>query len=100
MKKPKFNFDAAKLQNFLFHHVEKILLVVVLGLMLLLVWQGFSMRGLEGNLTPQMLKQTSQSVMEFIDNPTRWEEIKDTRTPSMDVRHRVGIAHGKTDPQA
>ena len=100
MKKPKFNFDAAKLQNFLFYHVEKILLAVVLCLMLLLVWQGFSMRGLEGNLTPQMLKQTSQNVMEFIDNPTRWEELKQIRTPPMDVRQRVGIAHGKTDPQA
>jgi hypothetical protein len=100
MKKPKFNFDAAKLQDFLFHHVEKILLAVVVGLMLLLVWQGFSMRGLEGNLTPQMLKQTSQEVMEFIDNPVRWEEIKDDRTPTMDIRQRVEITHRRTDPQA
>ncbi len=100
MKKPKFNFDAAKLQDFLFHHVEKILLAVVVCLMLLLVWQGFSMRGLEGNLTPQGLKQTSQTVMEFIDNPVRWEEIKNERTPAMDIRQRVEITHRLTDPQA
>ena len=40
MKKPKMKLDAAKIQAFFLNHIEKILLVGVVGLMLLLLFAG------------------------------------------------------------
>jgi hypothetical protein len=89
MKKPKIKLDGAKLQALFVQHVEKLLLVVVVGMMLFLVYQGFSLPGLEPGKTPQGLLQTSKAVMEFIDNPNRWNEVRAKREVIPDVANDV-----------
>ena len=89
MKKPKMNFDAAKIQDFLFHHIEKLLLVVVVGLMGFLIWQGMKLQGLEGDLKPVGLKQKAEEMRAFIDEGNRWTEVAAARTPTMDILQKV-----------
>jgi len=89
MKKPKISLDSAKLKALFFQHVEKLLLVVVVGMMLFLVYQGFSMSGLEPGKTPQGLLETSQAMLQFINDSKRWDEIKAEREVTPDVRKTV-----------
>src|SRR5262245_28530002 len=75
MKMPKLKFDTDRLQLFLFHHVEKLVLVLVVGVMGFLIWQGLKLEGLDKAKTPQRLLQESEKMVEFIDTPTRWTEV-------------------------
>src|SRR5687768_7237254 len=76
MKKPKISLDTAKLQRLLVEHVEKVLLVVVIGVMLFLVYQGFGLPGLDAARSPKGLLGASEEAKAFIDNPTRWQELQ------------------------
>jgi hypothetical protein len=80
MKKPKVSLDSAKIQAFFLNHVEKILLGVFVLLMLLLVWQGMGLQGLEAGKTPQGLISEASNVKQFIDDPARWEEVGKERS--------------------
>jgi hypothetical protein len=99
MKKPKISLDSAKIQDFFLHHIEKILLVLVIGLTLLLVWQGVSQTGLEPGKTPQGLVSESSNVMTFIDDPNRWTEVSATRAVKMDIASQVAKTQIKTQPE-
>jgi hypothetical protein len=99
MKKPKIKLDSAAMQAFLLNHVEKILLGVVLLLMLLLVYQGLSLKGLEGNQTPQGLVEQSTRARQHIDNPNRWEEIKETKLVAKNTAQNASISRTATRPE-
>lgn len=100
MKKPKINLDAAKIQQFFFYHIEKMLLVVVVGVMGFLIWKGFSLKGLDDQMSPQALKQESETARAYIENPNRWNEVKGVREPELNVESLVKAAQLKTDPLA
>src|SRR5262245_24681467 len=74
MKKPKISLDKDKLQQFFLLHIEKILLVIIVGLMVLLVIKGTSLQGLSKDMTPQALISKSDSAKQYIDTP-RWKEV-------------------------
>ena len=90
------------MKAFLVNHVEKIVLIGFVGTMLLLIWQGFSLPGMDASKKPAGLISQSDSAMQFIDNPERWTEIKDapTRIVAMDVSARVGQAQTAAEPAA
>ena len=75
MKKSKFKLDGATIQKLLVLHCEKIVLVVVLGIMAWLVYMGYALPGLEADKTPVALAQKSDSTRKFIDEPTRWTNV-------------------------
>jgi hypothetical protein len=89
MKKPKISLNSAKLQALFVQHVEKLLLVLVVGAMLFLVYQGFSMPGLEQGKTPQGLLQASQTTLQHINDPGRWSKIQDKREIKANVGDNV-----------
>lgn len=102
MKKPKINLDAAQLQKFFLLHVEKILLGVFVLLMLLLVWQGWRLSGMEANRQPKQLLSSSQQAMQRIDDVNRWNEIRHERESLVDfnVEQEVREMRLPTDPVA
>jgi hypothetical protein len=89
MKKPKISLDSAKLKDLFVRHVEKLLLILVVGAMLYLVYQGFSMPGLEQGKTPQGLLETSQAMLQFINDPNRWNQIQEERQITANVVNDV-----------
>jgi hypothetical protein len=100
MKKPKISLDKDKLQQLVLLHIEKILLVIVVGLMLLLVYRGFSLPHLETTLSPQALVQKTQGAKQYIDDPNRWNEVSVTRPVDFDVVKKVGEVQKPSDPMA
>lgn len=100
MKKPKISLDSAKMKAFLLNHVEKIVLGVFVLAMLLMIWQGFSLQGLDANKKPGALISQSDQAMQFIDNPERWNEIKEARYVRSDVVDQVQISHLDAEAQA
>ena len=99
MKKPKLNLDAAKIQQFFFYHIEKILLGVVVCLMGFLIWSGLNLKGLDKSLKPNELKQVSTSTTEFIQTD-RWAQIEPKFKPPMNIESQVTEGQLRTDPQA
>jgi hypothetical protein len=101
MKKPKINFDAAQLQRLLLLHIEKLLLGVFVLLMLLLIWQGWRLRGMETK-QPKQLLTSSQQAMQKIDDVNRWNEIRHERESLVDfnVEREVREMRLPTDPVA
>jgi hypothetical protein len=75
MKKPKISLDADKLKALCLAHIEKLLLVIVLGLMAFLIWRGYSLPALAANMTPGGLVSESQNTRQYIDQD-RWNEVK------------------------
>src|SRR3954466_10814983 len=103
MKKPKISLDKDKLQQFFLLHIEKILLVVVIGLMLLLVYRGFSLPHLAPDLSPQALVQKTQGAKQYIDDPGRWTEVSTTdptRQPDFNIVKDVEKVQKHSDPMA
>jgi hypothetical protein len=101
MKKPKISLDAEKIQAFFLHHIEKILLGVVLLLMVMLVLRGLWLPSLSKDLTPQGLVSKSESTRQYIDEPTRWtNEVSIKRMVPFDVVPKVQQAQLKTEPLA
>ncbi len=101
MKKPKISLDKDKIQAFFLHHIEKILLVVVVGLMLLLIWRGFSLPHLDNSFSPQGLVSKSNDAKTMIDDPERWiREVKNIREIPIDVAKGVEVVLKKSDPLA
>ena len=102
MKMPRMKFDTEKLQLFLFHHVEKLVLGLVVCVMAFLIWQGFRLEGLDKSKTPQGLSQKSEEMLAFIDTPTRWNEVGRDRIAQvpMTVAQMVDIAQKRTDALA
>jgi hypothetical protein len=99
MKKPKIKLDSAAIQSFFVHHVEKIVLVVVLGVMAWLVYAGYSLPGLETGKTPAGLKQVSTSTKSFIDDPNRWtNDVLPERQVEGNLVAQVGNSLEDTDP--
>src|SRR5436190_9444064 len=74
MKKPKISLDKEKLQQLFLMHIEKILLGIVVGLMLLLIWRGVSLPHLDSNMSPQALVGKSDQAKQYIDTE-RWNEV-------------------------
>jgi hypothetical protein len=97
MKKPKLKLDSATIQTFLVRHVEKIVLVLVIGVMVWLVYQGYALPGLESGKTPDGLRQASQSATQYIDDPNRWMAVRDERLPTGDLVAKVREAQQRTD---
>jgi hypothetical protein len=97
MKKPKLKLDSATIQTFLVRHVEKIVLVLVVGVMVWLVYQGYALPGLESGKTPDGLRQASQSATQYIDDPNRWMAVRDERLPTGDLVAKVREAQQRTD---
>src|SRR2546430_2769354 len=100
MKKPKISLDKDKLQQFFLLHIEKILLVVIVGLMLLLVYRGFSLPHLENSLSPQALIDKTRSAKQYIDDPNRWTEVSVTRPVDFSIVKQVGDVQRPSDPMA
>jgi hypothetical protein len=100
MKKPKISMDSAKMQAFFLNHVEKILLGVMVLLMLLLIYQGFSLKGLDGGKDPKGLIQASNTAMQHIDNSERWNEVKEEKKKLVDmtVAQKVKESQLPTNP--
>ncbi len=99
MKKPKVKLDAAAIQSFFVHHVEKIVLVVVLGVMAWLVYAGYSLPGLESGKTPSGLKQVSNQTRTFIDDAQRWErDVAMERQVDSNIVDLVGVTLLDTEP--
>src|SRR5262245_34190078 len=101
MKKPKISLDKDKLQQFFLLHIEKILLGVIVCLMLLVVWRGYSLPAFK-DLTPQALVDKSTQAKAYIDNPDRWNEVAAKRivVAPMDVVERVRKVQMQSDPLA
>src|SRR5262245_3421824 len=101
MKKPKISLDKDKLQQFFLLHIEKILLGVIICLMLLVVWRGYSLPAFK-DLSPQQLVDKSNQAKQYIDNPDRWNEVAEKRTilAPMDVVARVQKVQMPSDPLA
>ncbi len=100
MKKPKISLDKEKLQQFFLLHIEKILLVIVVGLMGLLIYRGFSLPPLDPSLSPQALVSQSNSAKQYIDDPKRWNEVSAVRTPPFDIVQGVAKVQMHSDPLA
>jgi hypothetical protein len=99
MKKGKLKLDSAAVQSFFVHHVEKIVLVVVMGVMAWLVYAGYSLPGLEAGKTPSGLKQVSTSTRQFIDDPQRWaNDVAPERRLDGNLVELVTAAQKDTDP--
>ncbi|MEX2176167.1 MAG: hypothetical protein WD872_17530 [Pirellulaceae bacterium] len=98
MKKPKIKLDSDKLKSFFVNHVEKIVLVCVLGLMVWFVYQGYSLPGLEANRTPSRLMTASTETLQFINQPERWTEVAKEREVTSDLTDKVVIENAPTDP--
>ncbi len=99
MKKSKFKLDGATIQKFLVLHCEKLVLVVVLGIMAWLVYMGYALPGLEADKTPVALAQKSDSTKKFIDDPTRWTNVvSQERFIPMDLAVLAGESQIATDP--
>src|SRR5262245_54723281 len=103
MKMPKVKFDTARLQLFLFHHVEKLVLGLVVCVMGLLIWQGFRLEGLDKSKTPQGLLQESDTMLAFIDTAGRWNEVlgpeRRAQVP-MNIAQQVEVGQKSTDALA
>jgi len=84
MKKPKFDF--AKVNGWLLHHVEKIVLVMVAAIAAYVVYAGYSLPAFEGGKAPDDLKKLSETSRSFISNPENWNQIKEVRTNSVDLK--------------
>src|SRR5262245_44164150 len=102
MKMPKMKFDSEKLQLFLFHHVEKLVLGMVVCVMGLLIWQGLRLEGLEKSKTPQGLLKKSDEMLAFIDATTRWNEVGQDRVSQvpMNIKQLVETGQKPTDALA
>ncbi|HEY2412162.1 MAG TPA: hypothetical protein VGI40_07965 [Pirellulaceae bacterium] len=102
MKKPKISLDKDKLQQLFLLHIEKILLVIVVGLMVLLVYRGFSLPHLEPSLSPQALIDKTRGAKQYIDDPNRWTEVSvlPDRQPDFSIVKQVGDVQKPSDPMA
>src|SRR5687768_15882779 len=100
MKKPKISLDKDKLQAFVLNHVEKMLLVVIVGLMFLLVWRGFSLPHLDDKMTPQGLVGEAETTRQYVEDAERWNEVKVERVFPIEVERKVLEVLKKTDPLA
>src|SRR3954466_6627629 len=101
MKKPKISLDKDKLQQFFLLHIEKILLVIIVGLTLLLVYRGFSLPHLQPDLSPQALVEKTRGAKQYIDDPERWiREVAASRPVEMDVVPGVKKTQTPADPMA
>src|SRR6478609_4221340 len=100
MKKPKISLDKDKLQQFFLQHIEKILLVIVVGLMFLLIYRGFSLPHIDNTLSPQGLISQTSTAKQYIDAPDRWQEVVKTRPVDFDVVAGVQKVQKKSDPLA
>src|SRR6266550_2435714 len=101
MKKPKISLDKDKLQQFMLLHVEKILLGIIVCLMLLVVWRGYSLPAFK-ELSPQALVEKSNQAKQYVDNPERWNEIAVKRVilAPMNVVEGVRKVQTPSDPLA
>ena len=102
MKKPKISLDQQKIQAFFLHHIEKILLVIVVGLMLMLILRGLRLPHLDAQMTPQGLVSNSESTKQYVDDPGRWKEVstQGPRIVNFDVVRQVEKVQLKTEPLA
>src|SRR5687768_11769917 len=99
MKKPKFKLDGPAIKKFCVLHCEKIVLVMVLGVMAFLVYSGYSLPGLEPDKTPKALSNNSNDIKTFIDAADRWTLVKDERDVKLDLEARVGEVQTASDPR-
>src|SRR5438477_3696296 len=90
MKKPKISLDKEKLQQFFLLHIEKILLGIIVGLMLLVVWRGYSLKSFK-ELTPQALVDKSNQAKQYIDDPGRWPQIEPVRATKAPLNVVEGV---------
>jgi hypothetical protein len=90
MKKLKIDFSKQAIQQFLFRHVEK----VVLGVSVLLIGLFFLM-GVKtpkfDTTTPAALMQTSSQAQAYINDASNWNKIADfePRKPVVDAKQRI-----------
>jgi hypothetical protein len=90
MKAPKISLDAAKLQQLLLLHVEKIVLGIVVLAVLWFVYQGATLEGLDPDKTnPDKLAATSNGVITEINNPAHKDPIIKERDPKHPVQALV-----------
>jgi hypothetical protein len=99
MKKPKFKLDGPSIKKFCVLHCEKIVLVLVLGVMAWLVYSGYALPGLDSNKTPKALSNNSNQTKTFIDAADRWTLVKDERLVPLDLEDRVDRGQTPSDPR-
>ncbi len=101
MKKPKISLDKDKLQQFFLLHIEKILLGIIIVLMLMVVWRGYSLPAFK-DLTPQALIDKSAQAKQYVDDPGRWEIVRGVREAKapLDVVQGVLKVQKPSDPMA
>jgi hypothetical protein len=103
MKKPKISLDKDKIQAFFLNHVEKLLLVIVVGLMFMLVWRGFALPHLDDKKSPQGLVGESDRAKQYVNDQDRWiNEVRHEREVlvAVNVAKEVEKSQIKTDPLA
>jgi len=99
MKKPKFKLDGATIQKLLVLHCEKLVLVVVLGIMAWLVYMGYSLPGLDADKTPVALARKSDETKKFIDDAQRWTAVvSEKRILPLDLVEKTGEGQTPSDP--
>ena len=71
----KFGLDKDGIKRFFSLHVEKIVLGVVVVLLLLFVYRGYSLEGLASDKRPDKLKEEAARAQTYISSPDVVEEI-------------------------
>lgn len=72
--KLKLKFDKKSIQEFFVLHVEKIVLGVVVGLLVLLVFMGYQLDTL--NESPDLLQKKVGDATVQVNNPSNWDGMK------------------------
>ncbi len=77
MKKPKIDLSKQGIQQFMLHHVEKIILGLAIALMGVFFWLGFSTKKFDKDSPPEMSKLANRAG-EYIVK-AGWDELKEYR---------------------
>lgn len=88
--KMKFKLDGPTIQEFLFNHVEKIVLGVVALMLALFVYMGTQLEGMTGEITsPDKLLDKSRVTNTQLNAEDRWKEFAQTRDVPKDVAEKT-----------
>lgn len=93
----KFKLDKDHIQGFFFHHAEKLVLGVVLVLLVLFIWAGSGIAGLEASKTPETLSQRVSEAQQHI-SMTEKDTVakKEEYAPVTNHKVRVDLARQPT----
>jgi hypothetical protein len=97
MKTPKIKFDADKIKAFFVLHCEKLVLAAIVLLVVLFVYHGYQLKGLESASTPESLRIAAQKTTDKITSKDVWNKMSQERQVSLDVVKLVERGQQPTD---